>query len=1533
MRINKDPLSDLVVLSAAHTAPVVHQTAPGAIFTVTNTADSGDVKNMTPGSLRQILHAADVSAISGVPAEIEFNIPVTDPNRDPNTGVFTLQPIGLNQNQAIDAIFGAVTIDGYTQPGSSPNTLAAGDNAKILININGSLASGPDCFDVFGANAFRGLAITKWFGTSGSSPTGGYAIQLEGSGNFIEGNFIGVDPDGVTARINHYGIADVGGSNGNSIGGTTPQARNIISASSVYGVGMGVIAAPNTWLFQGNYLGTNKDGTGVVGIGLTGIDIPGINAVIGGTIAGAGNLITGQSANIDIIQTQGCQNQCVPAEFDLIQGNYIGTDITGATVPAIPSGSGFYLVQATDNTIGGTTPAARNIISGNSIEGISIAGGSTGNLVEGNYIGTDVTGTQALPNGAGVILAVGYSIIPGGTFPGTPTQSNVIGGTVAGSGNLISGNAGSGVVVASAAGIVQGNVIAGNLIGTDATGAQPLHNNGDGVTFENNAAYNTVGGSAAGSGNTIAYNLGAGVNINPGGSGATNEAVIGNTIFSNKNAGVLVYSGTQNTVSQNSIYSNQQLGIVLGVSGVTQNSSCQTVTTGANLLQNAPVLTAGAGNTFVSATATDPNGNTSEFSNCVATSLNGSLLTIAGSLNSTPNTTYTIEYFSDTSCDASGYGQGQTYLGAMPYTTASSSGSGGTAACTAPINSTLDLNKAALMISVPPKLNTFANFANPLNATVTNLGPAVAASVVFTDVLPSGVVYLSATTNLGSCGFASGTITCNLGNIRPGGVVTISVSVAPNAAATFSDTVTVASPTPQANTAVLNATTSLVAAYVPTPDHLTPSSVLVGSPDTPLTIVGKGFLPFSIAIYNGVTFAATFATSTSPTVCALSGGVVPFCTLLTITVPAAQLTASATVQVGVHFSAGIDETLPFNILNPATVIGPVTHFVLSTPNPYPSKSIQSLTVTAEDANNNIVTGYRGTVNLTTTDPAPTVFTVEGGAASLTFTNSGNQATGTGIAGADIELQTFGTQSITATDASNPSISGSLSGIVVTYGAPANLILSGSPQATPPGQPFAQPLAVTVTDFYGNVVPNLKITFAPPATGASAILSSTTATTNSQGMASVTASANSVSGTYAVGVTFGAANPLGGNNPDVFLLNNGSGLATLTATGGTPQTTNLGTLFANPLQATLLDGLGHPISGATVYFTTSDLAVTPAALTNASGVASTRINVPTNALSGAFPAMATVGGLTATYNLTQQSVTPVVITITAGTPQTTATGTPFDLPLSVHVAESDGTLRAGATVTFLAPTSGPTATLSANTVVADSLGNASVNATANGTLGAFNVTASVGGVTVNFSLTNAAPTGGAPASLVSSAGTPQSAAVTATFAIRLKALVKDATGAPVSGASVLFTAPASVASGTFPGSATSAVVLTDGQGFATAPAFTANTSVGTYQVTAKVASFSISFSLTNTGGACSALAVYSGNNQSATVNTNFGTALAVQIVDAYGNPCPASAGQSGSFVISAGNSGANAIANAATSVTTNSNGIATAPSLTDRKSVV
>jgi len=670
------------------------------------------------------------------------------------------------------------------------------------------------------------------------------------------------------------------------------------------------------------------------------------------------------------------------------------------------------------------------------------------------------------------------------------------------------------------------------------------------------------------------------------------------------------------------------------------------------------------------------------------------------------------------------------------------------------------------------------------------------------------------------------------------------------------------------------------------------------------------------------------SSSTNPAVCTLQGGVFPFCTSLTITVPAAQLTASVTVPVGIHISAGLDETLPFNILNPATVPGPVTHFVLSTANPYFAKSVQSLTVTAADANGNAVTSYRGTANLTTTDPAPNVFTVEGSTASVVFTNEGNLGTGTGVAGTNIELQTYGAQSITATDAANPAIKGTLAGIVVTHGPAANLILSGSPQATPAGQSFAAPLSVIVTDAYGNLIPNQNVTFSPPASGASAALSSTTATTNGQGVASVTATANGVSGAYAVGVTFGPQT-VQGDNADVFLLNNGSGLATLTATGGTPQTTLLGTLFPTALQATLLDGAGNPISGATVYFSiANDLAVTPEPVTNASGVASTKINVPLNAPAGAFPATATAGGLSATFDLTQQAIVPLVVTITGGSPQSTAIGSPFGTPLSVHVADGTGAPKSGVVVTLIPPVQGASATLSATTVVANSLGNATVNATANGTLGTYNVTASVGGVTVNFSLTNAPPQGGVPASITAAAGTPQSQSVTAPFVTALKALVKDSTGTPVSGVSVTFTAPATGASGTFPGSNASATALTDGQGFATAPTFTANTTLGTYQVTAKVLTLSTTFHLTNTAGAPAGIAVYSGDNQSATINTNFGTPVAIQVVDAFGNPCGAAgAGLTGSFIVSAGNSGSTATANGSTNVTTDNNGIATAPSLT------
>lgn len=646
----------------------------------------------------------------------------------------------------------------------------------------------------------------------------------------------------------------------------------------------------------------------------------------------------------------------------------------------------------------------------------------------------------------------------------------------------------------------------------------------------------------------------------------------------------------------------------------------------------------------------------------------------------------------------------------------------------------------------------------------------------------------------------------------------------------------------------------------------------------------------------------------------------------TITVPAALLTAPATVQAGVSTTAGPD-TLQFNVVTPPAVIGPVTQFILSgIGTAYMAGSPAILTVTAADANGLTVPTYTGTVNLTTTDPAPTVFTAAGGTATLTFaaSNAGQQDT-------YVELQTPGTQSITATDASNSTLKGTLSGIVVGNGPASNMVLTGSPQATPPGHAFAQPLTVTVTDEYGNVVPNQKITFTVPVSGASATLSSSTATTNSLGVASVTATANAISGAYEVGVTFGPGIAGGGDSADVFLLTNGTGLATLTATAGTPQSAFIGQAFATQLQAQLLDGLGNPISGATVYFNTvsiggvngyTPVGVPAGVVTNSSGVV-TATAYADDGPAGVYPTTATAGGLTATFVLTENNPDPVVMTITGGSPQTTAIGTAFSVPLAVHVADGSGNARPGVVVTYIPPLSGAGATISAGTVSTDANGNASLTAIANNATGAYNVAASVGGVTVNFALTNSPAGSGPPASIAATAGTPQSQLVHEAFATAFQVLVKDANGNPIFGASVTFSPPSAGASGTF---ASSATVTTNGSGFATAPAFTANTVAGTYLVTATAGAVSTTFSLTNLAGYPTAMNVYAGNNQTATINTTFGTALAVQFVDAYGNPV-GDFPEDIFFVAVAGTSGASGTFSGPTNTANGSNGVATAPSLT------
>jgi hypothetical protein len=162
-----------------------------------------------------------------------------------------------------------------------------------------------------------------------------------------------------------------------------------------------------------------------------------------------------------------------------VQGNLIGTDFSGK-VSVGNAGVGIGIANASSNLIGGTTAAARNLISGNGLSGIDIlafGGSAVQNQVQGNYIGTDITGTAAVGNGGDGVAITGGS-------------NNTIGGSALAR-NIISGNFTQGVGID--AGV--GNIVRGNYIGTDVTGSVALGNGSDGVILFDPASNNTIGGT------------------------------------------------------------------------------------------------------------------------------------------------------------------------------------------------------------------------------------------------------------------------------------------------------------------------------------------------------------------------------------------------------------------------------------------------------------------------------------------------------------------------------------------------------------------------------------------------------------------------------------------------------------------------------------------------------------------------------------------------------------------------------------------------------------------------------------------------------------------------------------------------------------------------------------------------------------------------------------------------------------------------------------------------------------------------------
>ncbi len=558
-----------------------------ATITVTSAGDANGADGSGTLSLHQAIEIANgtlpVSSLTASQASLvvgALSTPNTIDFAIPGTGPFVIEPIS-----GLPAITSPVVIDGYSQPGASPNTNGPdqADNAHLLIELYLPFP--------YGFKPILHLA------TSGSTVQGlsfvglqdGIFIEGQG-GDVVRGNFIGTALTGAPPEHLNRGVNAL--ADANTIGGTTPAARNVIA---------GVLIAGSGNVVAGNFIGTDPTGTNPSPNSI-GIQVAGDSNIIGGTTPAARNVISGND-----------QGPGIAGTGNVVEGNFIGTDPTGTK--AVPFSLGLILAGRS-NTLGGTMAAARNVISGNTNYGVNLGG--TGNVVAGNFIGTDPTGNNSLPNGqAGLVIS--------------GTDSGTVGGTAAGAGNVISGNLKDGINISFASHYPPFTLIpsssidlAGNFIGTDPTGTIPLPNAGDGISIDGGMNI-TIGGTAACAGNVIAFNGKAGVDIP-----AASPSLLA------------YFNNVGNLISGNSIFANVGLGIDLGDDGVNDNNPAGSPT-GPNLLQPYPVLT--------------------------SASIGANGTAIAGTLDAAPSTSYTVEFFSNPVADPSGFGQGKTYLGSTVVTT------------------------------------------------------------------------------------------------------------------------------------------------------------------------------------------------------------------------------------------------------------------------------------------------------------------------------------------------------------------------------------------------------------------------------------------------------------------------------------------------------------------------------------------------------------------------------------------------------------------------------------------------------------------------------------------------------------------------------------------------------------------------------------------------------------------------------------------------------------------------------------------------
>ncbi|MDX6284859.1 MAG: hypothetical protein QOG53_344 [Frankiales bacterium] len=714
---------------------------------------------------------------------------------------------------------------------SANNTVGAGNvisgNTGNGVSIDGASATGNHVLgNMIGTDATGAAAMSNGTGVAVHAPNNtiggtasssrnviagntGAGIYLHGdypgtpTGNQIQGNYIGTEKTGATALANGGDGITIGTySPGNTVGGTDAGAGNVISGNTGNGVGIAPSSSPDN-VILGNKIGTNVDGTTGVGNGSDGVSSKSSNTTIGGTTSDSRNLISGNAGDgVSLVLYQGSH----------VEGNFIGTDVNGTA--AIPNSIGVETGPGFNNTIGGTGGAG-NLISGNTNEGVlidgshSVPGSTRDNVVLGNKIGTDVTGTLALGNSVGVNLNDTNTATVGGTDPGagnlisgntsnglqiescdcnyghqgvndqvlgnligTDVSGTVglgnqghgvflmsllatIGGTASGAGNVISGNGGDGVSIAAVGSLPGDNNVLGNRIGTDAAGTAAIGNSGDGVVLYSDK--NIIGGSAAGAGNAIANNAHRGVNV---------------------------YFGMGNLISRNSVHDNGDLGIDVSSDGVTPNDPID-ADGGPNNGQNYPALA-----------QVGSEGPTTE---------------VDGVLNSSPNSTYTLEFFTNDACDSSGFGEGQTFLGSSTATTdqnghvdytryfSATLSSPTVVTATATDQATGDTSEfspceevtrtsADLRVTTTASpTRTTAGSAVTFKVKVFNNGPFTSHNVSFTDPVPVGLTVQTVSTTQGSCVKAQ-TVRCDLNNLALDHTATVTIVVNATSVGTYRNT-------------------------------------------------------------------------------------------------------------------------------------------------------------------------------------------------------------------------------------------------------------------------------------------------------------------------------------------------------------------------------------------------------------------------------------------------------------------------------------------------------------------------------------------------------------------------------------------------------------------------------------------------------------------------------------------------------------------------------------------------------------------------